>query len=214
MAKQIFLKVYIPEGQRHAVIDPVTLRKQRPGYLLFADKCLTPIDDKNADMLLNQNPHILSEQPMTKKDINVTIKSGYVNPDQSPDHQSRKTAAFDLNLDEPTARELETEKQVKDAKAQVKKKVNKLAEITTVKDVAITEAVRQRLEEVAKMSDNEFNGLKMAELTEIGASIGVIIPAVGVKKVDALASVNKQAAYLQNQVASTPEQDFGEDVNK
>lgn len=213
MAKEVFLKRYIPEGQRHAVVDPVTLKKQRPGYLLFADKCLTPIDDKNAELLVSQNEHILSFKKLSEKEIEEEIEKGYVNPDQQPDHQSRKTAAFDLELDEPTAKELETEKAVKAAKSQATKKAKKLAEIVVLEDVAITENVRQSLEDIAKMSDDEFNGQKMPELIELGKSLGVVIPAVGVKKVDALTAINDQAKLLQDKVTG-PDGDFGEDVNK
>ncbi len=66
---KVYLKNYVPEGQVHAVMDPITGKKQRPGFLLFADACDLDIPNKDSGILLRQNKETLSNKALSKKAI-------------------------------------------------------------------------------------------------------------------------------------------------
>jgi hypothetical protein len=215
MAKNVYLKRYIEEGQRHCVLDEANYKKKRPGYLLFCDSCLTPIRDEDADALVRQNPNVLSFKPMSKKALEEAIE-GNTRPSYSPDHINRRILDHDLNEDEPTTMEIAQAKAVlaaagkkKGAKKDTKKKG--AANVIEFVDVEISGEVKDTLETLAKMSDAEFDGLKLKEIREYGAVLGVNVPAVGIKTVDALKALNSKAAELMENVKSDDEDyDAGE----
>lgn len=91
---KLFLNVWIPQGQRHYVMDPVTLKKQRPGYILFPDKCIKDIPEKDANHFL-ENVHTISDKPMKAPENAEDI-------DLPPtDFRTRKEAVQMLKKPEP-----------------------------------------------------------------------------------------------------------------
>jgi hypothetical protein len=206
MAKNVYLKRYIEEGQRHCVVDEATNKKKRPGYLLFCDTCLTPIRDEDADALVRQSPNILSLKPMSKKALEEAIETNE-RPSYSPDHINRRTLENDLNIDEPTSMEIAQAKAVLKAAGKKEKKPAKKAAANVIEfvEVEITGEVKDTLETLAKMSDAEFDGLKLKEIRTYGESLGVKVPAVGIKTVDALKALNSRAAELMENVKSDDE---------
>ena len=200
MAKNVYLKRYIPEGQRHCVLNEANFKKMRPGYLLFAGECLTPIKDDDANTLVRQNPNVLSFKPLSKAAIEKASEN-LPRPAYSPDHVSKKILESDLNEDETTSMEISIAKAQK--KAKTAQKIEKV-------EVEITAAVKTILGDIAKMSDAEFKGMKLKEVREYGLSLGLKIPAVGIKTVDALKALNDCAAELMEQVKSD-ESDYDAD---
>lgn len=197
MAKNVYLKRYIEEGQRHCVLDEANFKKKRPGYLLFCDSCLTQIKDEDANTLVRQNPNILSFKPMSIAALKEAIENN-TRPSYSPDHINRRILESDLNEDEATSMEVAAAKAAKKAKTPAAQKIETV-------DVEITGAVKDTLAKIAQMSDAEFNGMKLKEVRAYGEPLGLKIPAVGIKTVSALAALNGRAAELMEQVKSDDE---------
>lgn len=197
MAKNVYLKRYIPEGQRHCVLNEANFKKMRPAYLLFAGECLTPIKDDDANTLVRQNPNVLSFKPLSKAAIEEASEN-LPRPAYTPDHVSKKILESDLNEDETTSMEISI------AKAQKKKgkTAQKIEKVDADEFLEKTVGVKEVLENIAKMSDAEFNGMKLKEVRAHGESLGLKIPAVGIKTVDALKALNDRAAELMEKVKS------------
>lgn len=196
MAKNVYLKRYIPEGQRHCVLNEANFKKMRPGYLLFAGECLTPIKEDDANTLVRQNPNVLSFKPLSKAAIEEASKN-LPRPAYSPDHVSKKILESDLNEDETTSMEISI------AKAQKKgKTAQKIEKVDADEFLEKTAGVKEVLEKIAKMADAEFKEMKLKEIREYGVSLGLKIPAVGIKTVDALKALNDRAAELMEKVKS------------
>lgn len=193
MAKELFLKVYIPEGQRHCVLDETNFKKIRPGYLLFADKCLTPIKDEHAEALLRQNPHVIAEKPMSKSAIEKA-QENMPRPAYTPDHVSKKILVHDEEVDAETSLEIDSSKKKSTSKTFIIEK----------SDVEINTDVKLALEALAKMSDDEYAKLPPKDVREYALTLGLKIP-VTVKKEEALKVLNGRAAELMEQVKSAEE---------
>ena len=204
MAKNVYLKRYIEEGQRHCILNEANFKKMRPGYLIFADKCLTPIKDEDAHGLVRQNPHLLSLEPMSAAALKKA-KKGNTRPSYSPDHVNRRILSHDLNEDETTSLELAAEDNLYKKPPKVGEPKTKAAATMTVEDVEITGIVKDVLATIAKMSDAEFNGMKLKDVRTIGETLGLKIPAVGIKTTDALKALNGRAAELMENVKSDDE---------
>ena len=184
MAKELYLTNYIPEGQRHCILNEANFKKQRPGYLLFADKCLTPIKDEDADSLLRQNPRLISEKPMTAAAIKKA-KQVAARPAYYPDHVNRRILNQDLNVDEATSMEIDRE--------------------SKGDEFIVDDEVKETLVELAKMSDAEFKELKPAEIAGYGSILGIRIKTVGVKKAAMLKQLNDRAAAVQAEIKGAEE---------
>jgi hypothetical protein len=185
MAKELFLKFYIPEGQRHCVLNEANYKKIRPGYLLFSDKCLTPIKDEDAEALLRQNPRIISDKPMSASAIGKE-KKRMARPAYHPDHINKRILDRDLNVDEATSMEID-----RDAEKGP--------------EFIIDDEVKETLVELAKMSDEEFKALKPAEIAGYGSILGVKIKTVGIKKTAMLKQLNDRAAEVKAETKGADE---------
>ena len=184
---ELYLKTNIPEGQRHCVVDEVTLKKIRPGYLIFPTKCLNDIPTKDAEVLLRQNDHILSKKPMS--DVQIKKEGEAKRPAYPPDHISRKQAETEASPEELAPSGLLDEQFVVD------------------------DEVIGVLQKIAKMDADEYGKLKPKQIHDFAATLGLKLPANLTKEVK-LARLNDRCAELAQEInvedLSPAKGDYGE----
>lgn len=181
MGKLIYLKQNVVSGQRHFVMDPRNLKKKRPGYLLFPTKCLKPIPDEDAELLLEQNVNCLSTTPLKVKD-DTPIVGEVTGINLGP----KKNNFY------------------KDTEEYKKPQPN---QVTGKSEFVIDEDVTKALTDLAKMSDQEFKALSGKDITEYGTVLGITFKK-GMKKDQMLRKINARCKELIGQVKQG-ESDYG-----
>jgi len=194
MANEVFLTNFVPEGQVHFIIDPITGQKKKPGSLLFADKFEADIKPEDIKTLLVQNPQALSNKKLSKDVIDSTKNF------QEADFSMPRGFSMNQLLQNATVSELETALRLKQSEApgdvhgNLPPKTKVLNE--NVDEFIFDEVAEATLDKVANMTPDDLKALKPKDITNLGADLGVAIPSVGIKKEKSVGMLEARAAEL------------------